>query len=116
MLRWFENLPIIVKAFAAPILLLFCLFLLSGRSYLFIAETATGLDAMSRSKLPTWNAVERLSDGLADTQLLLFRYVSWLNSGVDRATLKKAEDELETRNADIAKRIDELLDARRFSQ
>mgnify|MGYP001296161781 CR=1 FL=1 len=114
MLRWFANLPIIVKAFAAPVLLLICLFVLSAKSYLFIAETASGLDAMSRSKLPTWNAVERLNDALADTQLLLFRYVSWLNSGVDRATLKKANDELETRNADIARRIDELLARRDF--
>lgn len=109
MLRWFANLPIIVKAFAAPVLLLVCLFVLSARSYFFIAETATGLDAMSRSKLPTWNAVERLNDALADTQLLLFRYVSWLNSGVDRGALNKAEDELQTRNADIARRIDALL-------
>jgi len=114
MLRWFANLPIIVKAFAAPVLLLICLFVLSARSYLFIAETGAGLDAMSHSKLPTWNAVERLNDALADTQLLLFRYVSWLNSGVDPATLKKAEDELQTRNADIARRIDALLASQDF--
>jgi methyl-accepting chemotaxis protein len=109
MLRWFENRSIVVKAFAAPALLLLCLFALSAKSYIFIATTATGLDAISRSKLPTWNSVERLNDALADTQLLLFRYVSWLNSGVDRATLQKAEAELQTRNADIAQRIDGLL-------
>ena len=109
MLRWFENRSIVVKAFAAPALLLLCLFVLSAKSYIFIATTATGLDAISRSKLPTWNSVERLNDALADTQLLLFRYVSWLNSGVDRATLQKAEAELQTRNADIAQRIDGLL-------
>jgi methyl-accepting chemotaxis protein len=109
MLRWFENRSIVVKAFAAPALLLLCLFVLSAKSYIFIATTATGLDAISRSKLPTWNSVERLNDALADTQLLLFRYVSWLNSGVDRGTLKKAEAELQTRNADIAQRIDGLL-------
>ncbi len=109
MLRWFANLPIIVKAFVAPLLLLICLLVLGARSYLFIAETAAGLDAMSRSKLTTWNAAERLNDALADTQLLLFRYVSWLNSGVDRATLKKAEDELRAKDADIARRIDAML-------
>ena len=114
MLRWFANLPIIFKAFAAPILLLICLLLLSARSYLFITETAAGLDAMSRSKLPTWNEVQQLNDALADTQLLLFRYVSWLNSGVDRATLKKAEDELRAKDIDIARRIDAILARKDF--
>ncbi|MGH6674807.1 MAG: methyl-accepting chemotaxis protein, partial [Xanthobacteraceae bacterium] len=109
MLRQFANLPIVAKAFAAPALLLICLLVLGARSYFFIADTADGLDAMSRSKLPTWNATERLNDALADTQLLLFRYVSWLNSGVDRATLKKAEDELHAKDADIARRINSIL-------
>lgn len=109
MLRRLANLPIIVKAFAAPILLLVCLLMFGARSYLFIAETASGLDAMSRSKLPTWNAVERLSEALSETQLSLFRYVSWMNSGVDRATLKKSEDDLQARNAYISWRIDTLL-------
>jgi methyl-accepting chemotaxis protein len=109
MLRRLANLPIIVKAFAAPILLLVCLLVLGVRSYLFIAETAMGLDAMSQSKLPTWNAVERLSEALSETQLSLFRYVSWMNSGVDRGTLKKSEDELQARDSYISWRIDTLL-------
>jgi methyl-accepting chemotaxis protein len=82
---------------------------LSTKTYFFIADTATGLDSLSRSKIPTWNAVERLADGLSDTQLLLFRYVSWLNSGVGAERLKKAETELEARNRDITSKIDELL-------
>jgi methyl-accepting chemotaxis protein len=109
MLRRLANLPIIVKAFAAPILLLLCVLALGARNYLFISETAAGLDAMSRTKLPTWNAVERLSEALSETQLSLFRYVSWMNSGVDRATLKKSEDDLQARNAYISWRIDTLL-------
>lgn len=109
MVRWFANLPIIAKAFAAPVLLLICLFVLGAKSYLFIAETGDGLAAMSRSKLPTLNAVGRLDDALAETQLLLFRYVSWMNSGVDHETLKKAQDELQARNTDIDRRIDALL-------
>jgi hypothetical protein len=109
MCRWCRNLPIIVKAFAAPVVLLLCLIVLSARTYFFIADTATGLDSLSRSKLPTWNAVERLADGLSNTQLLLFRYVSWLNSGVGAQTLKKAENELEAGNRDVTSKIDELL-------
>jgi methyl-accepting chemotaxis protein len=109
MLRRLVNLPIVVKAFAAPSLLLICLLVLGVRSFFFINDTAAGLDAMSRAKLPTWNAVERLNDALSETQLLLFRYVSWMNSGVDRATLKKAEAELQARDAYISWRIDTLL-------
>jgi methyl-accepting chemotaxis protein len=109
MLRCIANLPIIVKAFAAPALLVICLIVLGARSYLFIAQTGSGLEAISRSKLPTWDAVERLDGALAKTQLLLFRYVSWMNSGVDRPTLKKAEDELQIRSADIGGLIDALL-------
>lgn len=109
MLRRLANLPIVIKAFAAPGLLLICLLVLGVRSYLFIADSAAGLDAMSRSKLPTWNAVERLSDALSETQLQLFRYVSWMNSGVDRATLKKAESDLQARDAYISWRIETLL-------
>jgi methyl-accepting chemotaxis protein len=109
MLRRLANLPIVIKAFAAPSLLLICLLVLGARSYLFIADTAAGLDAMSRSKLPTWNAVERLSDALSETQLQLFRYVSWMNSGVDRATLKKAETDLQARDTYISWRIETLL-------
>ena len=109
MLRRLANLSIVVKAFAAPSLLLICLLVLGARSYLFIAETEAGLDAMSRAKLPTWNAVERLSDALSETQLQLFRYVSWMNSGVDQATLKKAEAELQARDSYISWRIETLL-------
>src|ERR1700758_4394180 len=109
MLRRLANLPIVIKAFAAPGLLLICLLVLGARSYLFIADTAAGLDAMSRSKLPTWNAVERLSDALSETQLQLFRYVSWMNSGVDRATSKKAETDLQARDTYISWRIETLL-------
>ena len=109
MLRWFPNLPITVKAFAAPVLLSFCLILVSARSYLFIADTAMGLKSISRSKLPTWNAVEGLANALTDTQILLFRYVSWLNSGVDAQTLGKAKNEIEKRNEDTTNKIGELL-------
>jgi len=109
MLRWFQNLPITVKAFSAPLLLLFCLIGVSAKSYFFIANTAAGLESLSGAKLPTWNAVEWLSGAVTDTQILLFRYVSWLNSGVDAQTLRKAENEIETRDGVIISKIDELL-------
>jgi methyl-accepting chemotaxis protein len=109
MLRMFNNLPIIIKAFASPVVLLFFLVVLSAKTYVFIADTATGLDSLSQSKIPTWNAVARLSAEMSDTQLLLLRYVSWLNSGVGADTLKKTEKQLEARNRDITTKIDELL-------
>ena len=115
MFNRFANLPIVVKAFIAPALLLIFLFVLGATTYLHIEETETGLEALTRSKLPTWSAVERLDDALANTQLLMFRYVSWLNSGVDPATLKKAQIKLKTQKAEITQRIDALLRRRDFT-
>ena len=112
MFRWFANLSIVIKAFAVPVLLLLCLCFLSIRTYSVISEAVTGFDTLSGSKIPMWNAAERLSDGLSDTQLLLFRYISWLNSGVDANTLTKAQHDLESRGATIAERINALLGRR----
>jgi methyl-accepting chemotaxis protein len=109
MFRWCRNLPIIAKASAAPIVLLLCLIALSFRTYFFISDTTKGLDSLSKSRLPTWNAVERLGDRLSDAHLLLLHYVSWLNSGVDVGTLKKSEDELGRINRDVTSMLDELL-------
>src|SRR3984893_19358637 len=109
MSRGCRTLPIIAKASAAPIVLLLCLIALSFRTYFFISDTTKGLDSLSKSRLPTWNAVQRLGDRLSDAHLLLLHYVSWLNSGVDVGTLKKSEDELGRINRDITSMLDELL-------
>ncbi len=105
MRRWLNNLPILAKAFAAPGLLLLCLIVISARSYVVIDETAAGLTALSQSSLPKRSAVGGLSLSLSDAQVLLLRYVSWLNSGVDKGRLRAAEREIAERNQAVSSRI-----------
>jgi hypothetical protein len=95
MLRWFENLPIAAKAFAAPALLLLGLSGFSITTYFTGTKTEAGLEALAQSKLPLWDATERLGNALGDAQLVLFRYVSWLNSGVDATSLKQLKKQLQ---------------------
>ena len=109
MLRRFRNLPIVVKAFAAPLVLLFCLIALSAKSYFFIEASSTGLESLSNVKLPAWNSIERLADELHNTQVSLFRYISWLNSGVEAKTLRRTENEIKTEARNVTSKIDQLL-------
>jgi hypothetical protein len=105
MRRWLNNLPILAKAFAAPGLLLLCLIVISARSYVVIDETAAGLTALSQSSLPKRGAVGALTRSLSDAQVLLLRYVSWLNSGVDKDRLRAAEREIAERNQAVSGNI-----------
>lgn len=109
MLRRCRNLPIVVKAFAAPLVLLFCLIALSAKSYFFIEASSTGLESLSNVKLTAWNSVERLTDELHNTQVSLFRYISWLNSGVEVKTLRRTENEIKTETRNVTSKIDQLL-------
>ena len=109
MRRWLNNLPIIAKAFAAPALLLLCLLVLGARSYTVIDEAADGLTALSQSSLPKRSQVGSLTRTLADAHILLLRYVSWLNSGVDKARLRQTEREIAERNQSVAAAIAALM-------
>src|SRR5438105_136341 len=98
MRRWLNNLPILAKAFAAPALPLLCLLVLGTQSYVVTGETANGLRTISQSSLPKRSMVGSLIRQLADAHILLLRYVSWLNSGVDKERLRQAEREIAERN------------------
>lgn len=108
--RWFNNLPIIAKAFTAPALLLVCLILLGERSYIVVNKTAEGLTSFLQSDLPRRLALRDLGDAMSGAQLRLFRYVSWLNSGVSADRLRLAEKEIQTENVNISKKIETILD------
>src|SRR5260370_9122966 len=105
MRRWLNNLPILAKAFAAPGLLLLCLIVISATSYVVIAETGAGVSGSSACSRPKRSAVGGLSLSLSDGQVLLLRYVSWLNSGVDKGRLRAAEREIAERNQAVSSRI-----------
>src|ERR1700730_6632051 len=107
--RWFNNLPIIAKAFTAPALLLVCLILLGERSYIVVNKTAEGLTSFLQSDLPRSVALRDLGDAMSGAQLRLFRYVSWLNSGVSADRLRLAEKEIQTENVNISKKIETIL-------
>jgi hypothetical protein len=64
-----------------------------------------GLTALSQSSLPKRSAVGGLTRSLSDAQVLLLRYVSWLNSGVDKGRLRTAEREITERNQAISSNI-----------
>jgi methyl-accepting chemotaxis protein len=109
MRRWLNNLPILAKAFAAPALLLLCLLVLGTQSYVVTGETANGLTAISQSSLPKRSMVGSLTRQLADAHILLLRYVSWLNSGVDKERLRQAEREIAERNQTVAAAISAVM-------
>src|ERR1700674_5461664 len=109
MRRWFNNLPIIVKAFSAPALVLICLIVLGARSYIVVHRTAEGLTSFLQSDIPRRAALQQLSDAMSGAQLKLFRYVSWLNSGVPADRLRVAESEIQRENVNISEKIETIL-------
>jgi methyl-accepting chemotaxis protein len=109
MRRWLNNLPILAKAFAAPALLLLCLVVLGTQSYVVIDETANGLTEISQSSLPKRSMIGGLTRELADAHILLLRYVSWLNSGVDKERLRQTEREIGERNQTVAATVAAII-------
>ena len=109
MRQWFNNLPILAKAFTAPTLVLICLISLGARSYIVVDRTADGLTSFLQSELPRRAALRQLSDAMSGAQLRLFRYVSWLNSGVPADRLQIAEREIQAENLEISKKIETIL-------
>jgi methyl-accepting chemotaxis protein len=90
-------------------LLLVCLIVVGMNSYVVADKTAEGLISFLQSELPKRAVFGQLSNAIGGTQLRLFRYVSWLNSGVPTDRLRIAEKEIEAENANVSKQIDMIL-------
>ncbi|MGL5164331.1 MAG: methyl-accepting chemotaxis protein [Afipia sp.] len=98
---WFKNLPIKAKVLFAPVLLLACLVGLSFQSYLALTYTTGHLRQLTNSQLPKSAAVQSLAAAVSESQLLLFRYVSWLNSGIVGDKLETLERQIKVGNAEL---------------
>jgi methyl-accepting chemotaxis protein len=94
MLRWLNNRSLRTKAFSGPVLLLAFLVLVSLQMYVLLSNVSDGLGRMTESDLPKRARIERLAHGAADAHVKLFRYSSWLNSGVDSTHLTELETAL----------------------
>ena len=87
MSRWFHNLPIRVKAFAASAVLLICLTGLGFNAVGTLSQWARGLDHLSRDALTEQHRLRDLLDRVEAVQLNLFRYVAWSSNSVSSSLL-----------------------------
>ena len=70
------------QAFVAPVVVMLSLMVMVFQGEHVLDATIRRIEAFSTQELPKRAEIEKLSSELTDAQLLLFRYVSWLNSGV----------------------------------
>jgi methyl-accepting chemotaxis protein len=110
---YINDVSIKIKSFIAPIILIGCLILVSYQSFNVISQTTQGVEKLTSSVLRKRNQVETLLAHVADTQIALFRYLSWLNSGVEGDLLRKVEGEMKNHEKmvnDAVAKINELDD------
>src|SRR6476469_1906174 len=92
------NTPIHVKAFLAPLVLLACMMIVCVQGLVALGSTTRAVEQLSSIDMPKRAAIEKVAAELSQTQLLLFRYVSWLTAGVDKATLDKLQVKIVDQN------------------
>jgi methyl-accepting chemotaxis protein len=103
------NTPIHVKAFLAPLVLLACMMIVCFQGLVALGSTTKAVEHLSSVDLPKRAAIETMAAELAKTQLLLFRYVSWLTAGVDKASLDKLQAQIVDQNRQLADDLEGLL-------
>lgn len=92
--RLLQNSPIWTKAFAASVVLLFCLGALGATAYLTLDNSASGLTQLRDTNLPKQNAVSELRRDVVATHLKLFRHVTWGSNSVSPALLQALSKEI----------------------
>jgi methyl-accepting chemotaxis protein len=105
---WLHNLSIRIKAFAAPVILLLCLAGLGMKSCTTLGEGAAGLNELTESDLVKKKQLDDINAAATAGQFKLFRYVSWLSSGIEDATLKALEAEIAHDAATASGRLQRL--------
>ena len=104
-----------IKAFIAPAILLVCLALVCAQSLTGLTTTNAGIGHLAESELPKRAAIEKLSSALGDAHVLLFRYVSWLNQGVEKANLEKLQKDIVAQDQKIDAAATEMISRKDLS-
>ncbi|HUI95614.1 MAG TPA: HAMP domain-containing methyl-accepting chemotaxis protein [Xanthobacteraceae bacterium] len=107
-MSWLLNLSIRVKAFLAPVFLLLCLAGLGAEAYRTLGASVAGLAKLTDSDLVEQRLVDDLTTSITNSHLKLFRYASWLSTGVTGEPLKALEKEIADDSAAATKRLQEL--------
>jgi diguanylate cyclase (GGDEF)-like protein len=110
--RFFQNVSIRMKAFAASAVLLICLVALGGHAYQAAENSARDLNRLSNITLPERQAIADLSDDALAIHVKVFRFVTWASNGVNVALLKSISNEALIDIAATSRRL-ELFEARR---
>jgi methyl-accepting chemotaxis protein len=115
-MSWLLNLSIRAKAFLAPMFLLLCLAAVGAEAYLTLRGTVAGLTQLTESDLAKKKLVDEVTTSITSSQLKLFRYVSWLNSGVTGDPLKALEKEIADDSSAATARLQQLTSRQDLSQ
>ena len=105
---------ILIKAFIAPAIMLACLALVCALSLAGLTATNAGIGHLAESELPKRAATEKLSSVLGDAHVLLFRYVSWVNQGVEKANLDKLQNDIAAQDQKIDAAATELISRKTY--
>jgi len=106
MRKYFREMPIRVRAFAASVVLLICLIAIGGNGYQSARESAEYLNALSQQSLPKQQIIAKLNDDVFETHLRLFRFVTWASNGVNSQLLKSMSDEVLASLVDLSREFD----------
>lgn len=96
MSRFFQDLPIRVKAFTVPAVFMLFLAAFGVNAYLAAGRSARDLNALTSNNLPKQQAVSNLNDDVIATHVEVFRFVTWTSNGVNARLLKSISDEVTT--------------------
>ena len=92
--RLLQDSPIWAKAFAASVMLLFCLGALGATAFLTLDKSARGLTTLRDTNLPKQNTVSELAHDVIATHVKLFRHVTWGSNSVSSALLQMLSREI----------------------
>jgi methyl-accepting chemotaxis protein len=106
--RFFQNLSIQVKSFAASAVLLICLLGLGATAYVTLHSSAVGLQTLSGMTLPKRLAFSNLNDAIVAVQLKTFRYVTWASNSVSGKLLIALRHEIDDDFVSITRDLEVL--------
>ncbi len=95
MTRFLDHVSLRTKAFASPVVLMMFMLLLAGVTFGSVQAIRQGALQLLDEQLPQRAAAEQTASVVTESHILLFRYVSWLNSGIDKAALAKLRTTLD---------------------
>ena len=116
MTAFLDHVSLRAKAFASPLVVMAFLILVGAVTLGNVWAIRSGAQQLIEEDLPNAEAAAHAADLVTENHVLLFRYVTWLNSGIDKPALDGLRATLEKRAAAMDAAVRQLSERRTWRE